>query len=298
MEEGKNNVIFAACKNTEMQIENYQLYKHAWISTSDPSLEQRLLPADCHQLLQRGGWLVRNVYNFDSKEPTDFWYVIKDKFGGIEEIPSKYRNNVRKALSYYNIRRCSKEYLVQNAYKVYVAAAESYKIKTKIMTLSQFQAVLQHQGPQWQYWMAEDSQTHQIAAFSMNKVNDVSCNYSVLKAIPSHMKEHSVYYGLIFEMNRYYLQECGLQYVNDGARSVSNHSDIQGFLMSKFRFRKAYCNICITYQPWLKYVVRILFPFRKYVMHKGLRALLNMESMQRNTKHEQSKSDAIKENGI
>ena len=266
-----------------MQVENFQLYKHAWVGTSDPSAEQRLSPAECRQLLQRGGWMVRNVYHFDKVQHTDFWYVIKDSFGGIEEIPSKYRSNVRKALAYYDIKPCDKDYLIQNGYQVYVAAAESYKIKTSLMSMTQFQNMLQQHTSQWQYWIAEDKQTRQLAAFSLNKVNDISCNYSTLKAVPQHMKEHSVYYGLIFEMNRYYLQECGLQYVNDGARSVSNHSGVQDFLMSKFHFRKAYCDICITYQPWLKYAVKILYPFRNYIPNNSLRALLNMENMQRNT---------------
>ena len=35
-------------------------------------------------------------------------------------------------------------------------------------------------------------------------------------------------------MNRYYLEELKLKYVNDGARSITEHSNIQPFLIDTF----------------------------------------------------------------
>ncbi|CDA57052.1 unknown [Prevotella sp. CAG:604] len=42
--------------------------------------------------------MVRNTYDFDCDKETLFWYVIKDKFGGMEELSSKKRNQVKKSL--------------------------------------------------------------------------------------------------------------------------------------------------------------------------------------------------------
>lgn len=52
-----------------------------------------------------------------------------------------------------------------------------------------------------------------------------------MKAIPKYQKLY-VYYDLIYEMNRYYLEKRKVKYVNDGARSITNHSNIQLFLIS------------------------------------------------------------------
>jgi hypothetical protein len=82
-------------------------------------------------------------------------------------------------------------------------------------------------------------------------------------------------------MNEYYLKECGLGYVNDGGRSITEHSNIQPFLMQKFNFRKAYCRISIVYKPWLAVMVKVLFPFRKWVPVASVRSLLNQEEMTR-----------------
>ena len=106
------------------------------------------------------------------------------------------------------------------------------------------------------------------------------CDYSVMKARPDELSRYP-YYGLIYTMNEYYLKECGLGYVNDGGRSITEHSNIQPFLMQKFNFRKAYCRISIVYKPWLAVMVKVLFPFRKWVPVASVRSLLNQEEMTR-----------------
>lgn len=83
-------------------------------------------------------------------------------------------------------------------------------------------------------------------------------------------------------MNRYYLQELDLRYVSDGARSITEHSNIQLFLIDKFHFRKAYCQLQIEYQWWLKIIINILFPFRRLIPVQKVKAILNMEAMRRN----------------
>lgn len=278
------NAIFAYCiyRREYMSItDHYQLYKHAWVYAHDPSEEQPLSRKQCRELLQHGGWMVRNVYHFDKPQPGCFWYVIKDSFNGMQEVPSKYRGYVRKALEYYDIRHCDKSFIQEHGYKVYWLAQERYIMKQGTMLRQEFNLMLQQHDSSWEYWCAVDKSTGEMVAFSMNKVNAISCNYSTLKAIPSHMRLHYVYYGLIYEMNAYYLQQRGLQYVSDGARSVTNHSHIQPFLMQKFQFRQAYCDIRITYVFWLKALIYLLYPLRNIMPHAGLKALLNMESMQR-----------------
>ena len=115
----------------------------------------------------------------------------------------------------------------------------------------------------------------------MNFVTDESCEYRTMKAIPEYQKKYA-YYGLIFEMNKYYLEEKKLKYVNDGSRSITNHSNIQPFLIEKFNFRKAYCRLNIYYKWWVKLIILIFYPFRSVIPIRQLRYLLDMEAMARN----------------
>ena len=88
-------------------------------------------------------------------------------------------------------------------------------------------------------------------------------------------------YGLIYEMNRYYLEEKGVSFVCDGVRSITGHSNIQNVLEDKFKFRKAYCDLQVYYKPWLGVAVKLLFPFRTLIKHPKVAAIFRQEAWAR-----------------
>lgn len=92
--------------------------------------------------------------------------------------------------------------------------------------------------------------TNEAVAVAQNTVTSSYCYYNTLKAKPSALHNSTYpYYGLIYEMNNYYLGTLELKYVCDGARTITSHSNIQGFLEDKFHFRRAYCRLHIVYRP-------------------------------------------------
>lgn len=259
---------------------DYTLYKGAWVA-SDVFHEEELSRAACVNLLKTGGVIVRNAYDFDCHEATSFWYVIKDSFGGMEELSSKMRNQVRKSLKTYDVRRISREDFCRVALPVYNAALASYKVKAQLVT--QDYIVSTSQGVNKEFWGVYAKDGGQVVAVAVNTLVGGSCYYNSLKALPEAMHNSTYpYYGLLYEMNRYYLQECGLHCVCDGARSITEHSNIQPFLIDKFHFRKAYCRLRITYKWWFGVVVRLLYPLRNIINHPKIKAVLSMEAMARN----------------
>ena len=257
----------------------FTLYKHAWVFAGAETDEPRLSNEECRALLRKGGWMVRNCYDFDCGEETGFWCVVKDGFGGMEELSSKMRNQVRRSMSNYEFRKMTREELLALGYPVHKAAAEGYKVKAAVPTEEEFRNDVMN-GPENEYWGAFDKGDGHLAAFAKNIVFEQLCDYSVMKALPDELSRYP-YYGLIYTMNEYYLRECGLKYVNDGARSITGHSNIQPFLMQKFNFRKAYCRLRVVYKPWMALVVKMLYPFRKWVPMAAVRSLLNQEEMTR-----------------
>lgn len=261
---------------------NYRLYKGAWIFESDPHLETQLSLQETKQLLLKGGMLVRNSYNFDCKVETSFWYVIKDTFGGMEELSSKMRNQVKKCFKTMSVEKITSEYLLQNGYDVFVAATDNYKVKAVPPTQKEFENRIRN-AEENEYWACFDLETEKMVAFCMNAVTSESCEYRTMKAIPEFQKKYA-YYGLIYEMNRYYLEERSLKYVNDGARSITNHSNMQPFLIDKFNFRKAYCRLNIYYKWWFGMIVKILYPFRNLIPVLKVKSILRLEEYSRNCK--------------
>lgn len=124
------------------KITNYKIYKHAWIDKRAPHFGEKLDSTSISELLSNGGIMVRNTYDFDCEKETSFWYVIKDKFGGMEELSSKKRNQVKKSLKTYNVRKVSAEEILSVGLPIYQEACESYKVKTSILLQMNFAAGL------------------------------------------------------------------------------------------------------------------------------------------------------------
>lgn len=82
-------------------MKGYRLYKGAWIAI-DESKSKFLDATQIKELLSNGGYFIRNIYNFDTSAETSFWYVIKDSFGGLEELSTGARRDVRKSLRIYD----------------------------------------------------------------------------------------------------------------------------------------------------------------------------------------------------
>ena len=260
-------------------MDHYRIYKHAWVYNGAPHCEPCLSSDSIQTMLGQGGWMIRNTYDFDTKEPTDFWYVIKDHFGDMQELSTKTRNQVRRGLANYTIRRIKTDEIIQHGYPILRNAAESYKITTQVPSESEFLQRIEYADQSSEFWGAFNKED-QMVAFAINKINEDCCDYQTLKALPAAMKDY-VFYALIFEMNRYYLQERQLKYVLDGARSITEHSNIQPCLEEKFNFRKAYCHLKMYYTWWFGILVRCLYPFRRFIKNNRIHAVLAMHSMQR-----------------
>ena len=256
----------------------YTLYKHAWVYEDAPHTEQALSQEQMQSLLRQGGWMVRNTYDFDTPKLTDFWYIVKDRFGGMDELSSKTRNQVRRGMANYHIERISQEELLQKGYPIYQAAAAAYKTRATAPTLTEFEQRITNAGKDIEFWGAYNP-SNEMVAFAINQTGKDYCDYQTLKAMPKDMKNY-VYYALIYEMNRYYLEERHMKYVLDGARSITEHSNIQPFLEEKFRFRKAYCHLQIRYTWWFGSIVKCLYPFRKMIGIPSIQAVLAMHGMQ------------------
>ena len=257
----------------------YRLYKGYWILKEDPHRERKLTSKEVLSLLSSGGYMVRNTYDFDCLDQTEFYYVIKDYFGGFEELSAKMRNQIRRCFKTMFVRQISSDTLLNEGYDVYKSATENYLITAKLPSKMEFEDRVNRKEEN-EFWGCFDIVTGKMVAFSMNAVTDESCEFRTMKAIPEYQKQYA-YYGLIYEMNRYYLEERGLKYVNDGARSITNHSNIQPFLIDKFNFRKAYCRLNIYYKWWLGIAIKILYPFRKLISNATVKAVLNIEAMAR-----------------
>ena len=264
----------------------YALYRKAWRFEGAPHLETHLEKQVWKALLKQGGLMVRNTYDFDCKKETNFWYVIKDHFEGLIGLSPRVRNKVKHAFAHFDYRMISMETMRKQAYPIVEETFADYAVHDREMNHEVFNAYLDLCAQQsFDFWGIFEKENGQIVGFCTVKLWDNCCEYG-LTGIKTEYKRNGFYpyYGLYHQLNRYYLEEQHFNYVSDSARTITEHSQIQDYLIQNFNFRKAYCQLEVHYQWWMKLAVKMLYPFRKVISLPRVKAILNMEAMQRGEK--------------
>ena len=259
----------------------YALYRKAWRYDGPPHEEKRLQPSEWKALLRQGGLLVRNTYDFDLPAETSFWYVIKDHYEPLEALKPRVRNKIRHALNFFDYRLIPYEPFEKNVYPILEDTFAHYKVKDRPMNREVFAHYLKEcQERHFDYWGIFKKGSEEMVGFcTVNNWGDC-CEYGY-SGIYAEYKSDGYYpfYGLYHSLDYYYLAERGFRYVSDSARTITNHSEIQDFLIRIFQFRKAYCHLDVHYRGWMRLAVKLLYPFRKHITIASIKAILNMETM-------------------
>lgn len=259
---------------------DYYLYKGYWRFADAPHRELPLETGHAKQLLTQGGWFVRNTHHFDCQYNTKFWYIVKDQFDGLSELTSNTRRKVRKALKSINYRIVDKAFIKQYGYAIYQETINAYPSDGSAISKEAFLNTVDM--PFVECWGCFDKNNDNFIGFSINFCWEEACGYDLLAILPIYRHNATyIYYGLIYSMNEYYLAQKKFRYVTDGSRSITEHSGVQPWLIKYFGFRKAYCQLEIHYNWWMKIAVKMLYPFRGIITIPRVKAILNMESMQR-----------------
>lgn len=257
----------------------FYLYRHSWISF--PHFDCQLSDSQCADLLKQGGWMVRNTFDFDCNTPTDFWYIIKDSFGGMDELSTDVRNMIRRAFNRYEYKMVDIQLIENEGFGIAKKVNDSFVLKDRRMNSAIFEELLKSwKNGNCDYWGVFDLNQN-FVGFAVVRVFDSGCFYDMISICPEYKHDASYpYYGFFYKLNEYYLGEKHIKYVTDGSRSVTEHSNIQPFLMQKFNFRKAYCKLKIKYKWWFGIAVKLLMPFGNIIRNRNVKAVLNMHKMQ------------------
>ena len=221
---------------------------------------------------------MRNTFHYDCPEETKFWYVVKDRFDGFDELSPRVRNKIRHAETAFDYRLIDQALLKEKGYPILVDTFADYAITDRTINEIDFKAYLDTY--QFDYWGVFNKENLEMVGFSCVRRWTDSCEYDLSGMMTRYKRDGSYpYYGLYHAMNEYYLGKQGFKYVSDGSRSITEHSNIHEFLIQNFNFRKAYCHLQVHYNWWMKIAVKVLYPFRKLITIPKVKAILNMENM-------------------
>ena len=104
-------------------------------------------------------------------------------------------------------------------YDLFNKSRERFNDKSLFATKETWSKSLESESQE--YWVGFDKETNAPASFAINTVYDDYCDYNTMGISPDFPNNTYPLYGLIYEMNRYYLEERKLNYVLDGSRSIT-----------------------------------------------------------------------------
>ena len=206
-------------------------------------------------------YLARYISEFDNPKFSKFWYVIKDQFIPIEDFSKNTRNQVKKGLKNCEVKKVSQEYYRENCYDIYKASMLSYELS--FISREKFEKV-QREVENREYWVVLEIETSTPIAYSNNLIDNESCNYAFIKYHPDYLSLYPSY-ALHYEMDKHYLLDRKMKFVNMGAKTLYHETSVQDFVIQKFKYRKAYCKLNVVYKPIIGLIVKAAFPFRKII---------------------------------
>ena len=221
-----------------------------------------------HLIKETNARFVRWTNQFD-KNSSNFWYIIKDSFAGFKELSRNTRSKVRRGEKNFYVKPVEFQTIREEGYSTYLNAFYSYNTFERPMTKAQFCEHINQleNSAQYELWGCWDKQSNTLVGFSENWIFDKTCFYEYIYFDPNFLMNY-LSYILFYVMNQHYLLEKGFKYVYDGSRNLSHETNVQEFLVNKFGFRKAFCNLCIAYRKDISLLVSSLYPFR-YFIYQG-----------------------------
>lgn len=222
--------------------------------------------------------------DYDHTESREWYYVIKDTPFDLSALKAKRRYEITKGMRNFTCRVINTGEYAEDICRIYEAANASYPTKNRVVIdREQFIEGVKN----WTYitYGAFD-QNDVLCAYLNMHVHDEFMDMVSLKADPAFEKL-SVNAAIIYTMLQNQETFLKTKYICNGERNLVHETNFMEYLEKNFLFRKAYCNLNICYFGKMRYIVKVLYPFRglfckiNIKLFNQISAVLKMEEITR-----------------
>ena len=205
--------------------------------------------------------LARYTTDFDCGYETNWWYEIQDKPFDVSLVNAKRRYEINKGNKNFDVRAINPIDYADELLKITKAAYESWPekyrpvVNEETWNVSGWNETFKVYGA----FGKEDAVLHGYACL---KVYEKHMDFTMLRVEPCMEKlaiNAAMVYGILID-NAVFISQGG--YICDGERSVSHETAFQDYLEKYFNFRKAYCKLHIEYNPKIKWIIKLIYPFK------------------------------------
>ncbi len=260
----------------------WEYYNHALVPTTAPHVTP-----DTSWMKDRKKWkeladghyplFARWTTDFDCEEETEWYCLVKDTPFDMMSLKSNRRSLITRGLKRVDVKVITPaDYAAQMAnvlIKAWQSYDESYEEKDDRKRLTEeFKELTEKNLGNSEYLGAFLKDTDTMIGYSIYDLHGDWVEYSVVKTDPEYLNTQVNAALAYFGLQRY--MRPGVNYILGGWRTMIHETNYQDYLLKNFGYRKAYCQLHITYRPWMKAAVAVLYPLRgmleKYSKNKWL----------------------------
>ena len=240
----------------------WKYYNHAAIPTTAPHEDVEIEPIENGEIWQLDGHkplLARWTSDFDCGYKTNWWYCIKERPYNPDGLSKSSRKHIKQALRKVNVSIINPIQYAKEIYRVYEEAVIGYENFIDTTTEENFVDAIN--DDKRTYWGAFEVETKTLVAYMIVTEKEIYVETNTAKFSKKYLKlqASTAMYNEILE---YYLNERGFKYINSGERNINHETNTQEYKIHNFAYKKAYCHLHVFYNPKIKWVVKLIYPFR------------------------------------
>lgn len=129
--------------------------------------------------------------------------------------------------------------------------------------------------PYYRVYGAFHTESNEMVGYAALNRSDKYIYYVIHKVVPQYesLGINAAIVNKILVDHHEFLESGG--YISDGSRNILHETRFQDYLEKYFEFRKAYCTLHSQYRAMIKPLVKLLYPFRRYLYKNDKNSLVH-----------------------
>lgn len=234
--------------------------------------------------------IARWTSDFDCKEETNFWYIIRTAPYDVGQLSKSTRKNIRRGEKKCYVRELQ-DGDEENIYDCYKEAYKRYDKADNFRSSESIEEEFRNRKREnLIYYGAFDRESDFLIGFFICKLYSDYVETKVSKFNPKYMslRPSDVLNHYILNI---WLNYPHIKYINSGTRNLNHKTNVQEYKVRTFGYRKAYCKLHIRYRTWFNIIIKFLYCFKNLfyglddndLLHK-VNVILKMEDISRGEK--------------
>lgn len=244
----------------------WRFYNGAVLPATEPKENVDLSPLNDGSIWNFNGkypLFARWTSNFDCKQNTEWWWLIKDSLYEPLKLPSDRRRHIRKARENFTVKIINPCEFLNDIKQIYFDAWEDFPdVYRPGFNEKDFNAKFSNLDNTKVFgcFSNEDSS---LCCFIIAIEKSNAILLSEQKSLRKYERLKSNF-AVIDGFLNYYNEDIKKgKYIVDGERNLVHQTNFQEFLCKYFDFRKANCKLNLMYNPIVRPFANILFLFRR-----------------------------------